>query len=333
METIKNKFSFLNNIKTTELGLIIFMIIATIYIQFNNTNFLTTNNILDLLKNTSLLGILAVGMMLVMLTGGIDLSVGSVVALSGMTVGVLLNNYPNLPVIFALIIGMTVGLVSGVILGIIISKGNILPIIASLGMMNILRGLTYIVGNNAWISAHQMPTGFKALSTSSLLGINYLIWISIIVFAIFFYVLNYTRTGRYFYAIGSNNAATRITGIKKDLNIIIAYSLNGLLAGLTGVLWVSRFASAQGDTAAGYELNVIAACVLGGVSVTGGIGKVSGVILGTLTFGILNNALPLLGVSTFWQEAITGIVILFAVVLNITLERRSTKKALKGRGI
>jgi len=329
MEKIKEKFSIFNNIKTTEIGLIIFMILAIIFIQYQNSNFLTANNILAMLKNTSLLGILATGMTLVMLTGGIDLSVGSVLALSGMTAGVIIRDYPNTPVLLAILIGMIVGLVSGFILGLIVSKGNVLPIIASLGMMNILRGLTYLVGDNAWISANEMSDEFIALSTGDLFGINYLIWITLIIFVIFYYVLNFTRTGRNFYAIGSNEEAVNITGINKDLNLIIAYSLNGLLSGLAGVLWVSRFASAQGNTATGYEMNVIAAAVLGGVSIAGGVGKISGVILGTLAFGILNNALPLLGVSTFWQDAITGLVILSAVILNVFVERRSSKRNLR----
>jgi rhamnose transport system permease protein len=331
MEKIKEKFNIFNNIKVTEVGLIIFMIIAIIFIQYQNSNFLTTNNILAMLKNTSILGILATGMTLVMLTGGIDLSVGSVVALSGMTVGVIIRDYPNTPIFLAILIGMIVGLVSGFILGLIVSKGDVLPIIASLGMMNILRGLTYLVGDNAWISANEMSAEFIALSTGSLFGINYLIWITIIIFIIFYYILNYTRTGRNFYAIGSNREAVNITGINKDLNLIIAYSLNGLLSGLAGVLWVSRYASAQGNTAAGYEMNVIAAAVLGGVSIAGGVGKISGVILGTLAFGILNNALPLLGVSTFWQDAITGLVILSAVILNVFVERRSSKRNLRAK--
>lgn len=318
---------------TKELGLVIFILLASVFIQSQNSKFLTVENLLDLLKNTSILAILAVGMMMVLLTGGIDLSVGAVVALSGMSAAVFVRDFPNLPMFLSILIGLGVGLVSGIVLGFLVSKGKILPIIASLGMMNVYRGFTYIVGDNAWVSAFQMPKSFKSLSTGSILGLNNLIWIALIILVIFYYFLNFSRTGRRIYAIGSNENATEITGINKDRTLIIVYALNGLLAGLAGVLWVSKFASAQGDTATGYEMNVIAACVLGGVSVSGGIGKISGLITGALLFGILNNALPLLNVSTFWEDAIQGLVILFAVILNVMTKRNADKKALIRREI
>ncbi len=227
--------------------------------------------------------------------------------------------------------GLFVGLFSGLVLGLLIAKGRILPIIASLGMMNVYRGLTYIVGDNQWVSAFQMTDAFKEIATGSFLGINHLIWAAFIVLAVFYCILNFTRSGRRMYAVGSNEEATAITGISKERTLILVYMLNGLLAGLAGVLWVSKFASAQGDTASGYELNVIAACVLGGVSVNGGVGKISGLITGALLFGILNNALPLLNASTFWEDAIQGVVIVAAIVMNVLMKRRSDAAALKRR--
>lgn len=288
-------------------------------------------NLTDMLTNTSILAILAVGMMMVLITGGIDLSVGAVVALSGMSSAVFIRDFPNIPVIVAVLVGLFVGLFSGLVLGRLIAKGRILPIIASLGMMNVYRGLTYIVGDNQWVSAFQMTDAFKEIATGSFLGINHLIWAAFIVLAVFYYILNFTRSGRRMYAVGSNEEATAITGISKERTLILVYMLNGLLAGLAGVLWVSKFASAQGDTASGYELNVIAACVLGGVSVNGGVGKISGLITGALLFGILNNALPLLNASTFWEDAIQGVVIVAAIVMNVLMKRRSDAAALKRR--
>ena len=178
-----------------------------------------------------------------------------------------------------------------------------------------------------------MSKKFKALSTDSFLGLNNLVWTAIIMLIIFYYFWNYTKLGRNIYAVGSNEEATQITGINKTRTLISAYAINGLLVGLVGVLWVSRYASAQGDTASGYEMNIIAASVLGGVSVTGGVGKISGLILGFSTLGILNNALPMLNVSTFWEDAITGTVTLFAVIMSIVIKRRNDKKALEGRDI
>ncbi len=310
-----------------ELGLILFILVASVFIQTQNSSFLTMVNLTDMLTNTSILAILAVGMMMVLITGGIDLSVGAVVALSGMSSAVFIRDFPNIPVIVAVL----VGLFSGLVLGLLIAKGRILPIIASLGMMNVYRGLTYIVGDNQWVSAFQMTDAFKEIATGSFLGINHLIWAAFILLAVFYYILNFTRSGRRMYAVGSNEEATAITGISKERTLILVYMLNGLLAGLAGVLWVSKFASAQGDTASGYELNVIAACVLGGVSVNGGVGKISGLITGALLFGILNNALPLLNASTFWEDAIQGVVIVAAIVMNVLMKRRSDAAALKRR--
>jgi len=180
-----------------ELGLILFILVASVFIQTQNSSFLTMVNLTDMLTNTSILAILAVGMMMVLITGGIDLSVGAVVALSGMSSAVFIRDFPNIPVIVAVL----VGLFSGLVLGLLIAKGRILPIIASLGMMNVYRGLTYIVGDNQWVSAFQMTDAFKEIATGSFLGINHLIWAAFILLAVFYYILNFTRSGRRMYAV------------------------------------------------------------------------------------------------------------------------------------
>ena len=160
------KFKF----KTKELGLLVFLVIAVIVIQFKNGEFLSINNIMNLLKNTSLLAILSLGMSTVMISGGIDLSAGSVLALSGMSSAVLVSKMPNLPIIIPILLGMLVGVLSGMALGLLVSKGNMIPTIASLAMMNVFRGLTYLVGDNKWISAHQMTSTFKGISTGTIFG-------------------------------------------------------------------------------------------------------------------------------------------------------------------
>jgi len=148
-----------------------------------------------------------------------------------------------------------------------------------------------------------------------------LVLIAIIIYFISYYFINYTRTGRQIYAVGSNPDSAKISGINTKKILLLVYAIMGALAGLAGVLWVSRYASAQNDTGMGYEMNVIAACVLGGVSIAGGSGKVSGIILGSLLLGILNNALPLIKVSPFWQQGIQGIIILVAVIANVLVKR------------
>lgn len=232
-----------------------------------------------------------------------------------------------------MLIGISVGLMCGALLGLLVSKGGVLPIIATLGMMNVYRGLTFTVSEGKWVSAHQMPDSFKAMATGSILGVNTLIFIAIVIYLVFYYVINHTRTGRQIYAVGSNPDSAKISGIHSDRILWLVYTMMGGLAGLSGVLWVSKFASAQPDTATGYELTVIAACVLGGVSIAGGTGKISGIILGSVLIGMLNNALPLLNVSPFWQQAIQGAIILIAVLVNVWVQRGVDRNHLLRRQI
>lgn len=318
----KNKMSLERIQQIREFSLIGFIVILAIFVQFRNSNFLTMSNIDDLLTNTAILSILAVGMMMVIITRGIDLSIGATLALSGMLTSMLVANYPGLHPIAALIIGTLIGFISGSIIGLLVAKFKILPIIATLGMMNVFRGVTFLISGGKWVSAYQMSDSFKAISTGSIFGINNLILIAVIIYIIFYYFINYTRTGRKIYAIGSSPESAKVSGINVTKITWMVYSIMGSLAGLSGVLWVSKFASAQSNTAAGYELNVIAACVIGGISIAGGEGKVTGLFSGVLLYGILENALPMINVSPFWQNAIQGAVILIAVIVSALIKRR-----------
>jgi rhamnose transport system permease protein len=316
-----------------EVGLLGFIVLLSVIIQWRNPSFLTIENLNDMITNTAILSILAVGMMLVIITRGIDLSIGATLALSGMISALTVGAYPDLPPVVAILLGVGIGIVSGVVLGAIIAKGGVLPIIATLGMMYIFRGLTFMVSGGKWVSAHQMPDSFKGIATGSFLGINHLILIAVLIYVAFYYFINHTRTGRQIYAVGSNPDSAKISGINHDKIIWLVYTIMGGLSGLAGVLWVSKFASAQGDTANGYELTVIAACVLGGVNIAGGSGKISGLILGSVLIGIMNNALPLINVSPFWQTGIQGSIILIAVVLNALVKRGVDMNALMRRRI
>ncbi|MDR2470932.1 MAG: ABC transporter permease [Treponema sp.] len=316
-----------------ELGLVLFIILVSIVVQMRNREFLTLANINNILTNTAILGILSVGMMMVLLTGGIDLSIGAVIALSGMVTALTVRADMTVPVPLLLLEGIAVGAASGFVTGILVARFSMLPIIASLGLMNVIRGLTYIVSKRQWVSAYQMSDGYKALATGKFLGVNNLIVIALLIYAAFYYFINFTKTGRRIYAVGSNPEAAEVIGLPKKRIITLVYVLMGALAGLAGVLWVAKFASAQGDTAAGYEMNVIASCVLGGVSVSGGRGTVSGLILGVVLFGILANALPLINVSPFWQQAIQGFVILAAIITNVLIKRNNDRLTLRKRAI
>jgi rhamnose transport system permease protein len=316
-----------------ELGLLVFIAALCVFFQLRNERFLTISNIQDLLTNTAILSILSVGMMMVLLTRGIDLSIGATIALSGMISALTVFRVPGIPPIMSILEGTAVGTAVGAVMGLLIARFNVLPIIATLGFMNIIRGVTYLVSKGAWVSAYQMSDGFKLIATGSVLGVNNLIIIAVAINAGFYYFINHMRTGRRIYAVGSNPEAADISGIPRRRIVWLVYTVMGALSGLAGVLWVAKFASAQGDTAVGYELSVIAAVVLGGVSISGGSGKVSGLILGTILFGILNNALPLINVSPFWQQGIQGIVILAAVMTNVLVKRNNQRRALRKRAL
>jgi rhamnose transport system permease protein len=316
-----------------EIGMILFILLLSLLIQMRNSQYLTAENLNDLLVNAAIMGTLAVGMMMVIITGGIDLSIGATLALSGMSAALYVRGNEAASPVLAVLIGIGIGLLAGLINGLLVGYGEVLPLIATLGMMNVYRGLTYIIANGAWVSAHQMNDGFKALAFTRLLGINSLVWVAILTFAIGAFFLGWTRIGRMIYAVGSNPEAARVTGVNVPAIRTLVYAIMGTITGLSGVLWVSKYASAQGDTAIGYEMNVIAACVLGGVSISGGSGKVFGVILGTVLLGILKNALPLLKISPFWQDALYGLIILFAILMNTIFKRMVDKNNLLRRHI
>ncbi|BER93204.1 ABC transporter permease [Atrimonas thermophila] len=314
-----------------ELGIIVFIVIISTVIGMRNPRFLTWGNLHDMLIDTSVLAVMAVGMMLVLVTGGIDLSTESVLALAGMVSGILVRDNPHLSPPLILVFGLVFGALLGSVTGLIVAKGKVLPIIATLSMMYIYRGITFIVSGGRWVSAHEMPESFKSMATGRLLGISNLITIALIVYVVFYYFVNHTRTGREIYAVGSNFEAAKVIGINTTFITWLVYVISGALSGLGGVMWVARYASAQNDTASGFVLTVVAACVLGGVSITGGVGTVPGVFLGAITIGIINNALPMIRVSPFWKMALQGIIILVAAVVNALITRSAERAQLRQR--
>ena len=328
----KMKKFFSANIR--EISLVIVMIVIAIFVEYRSGgNFLTAENLSDMFTETSVLAICAVGMMFVMVTGGIDLSIGAIMALGAMAGCTVLKNNPGIPTIGVVAIAMAVGIVSGFFNGLLVSKLKILPIIATLGTMNIYRGITYLVANGSWVKQQEMGANFLSLATGKVLGINNLIMIAVIVYIAAAFFMTQTRSGRKIYAVGNSEESARVSGIKTDNTLILVYTLLGVIAGLAGTLYVCKYGVAQGETCTGYEMNVIAACVLGGVSVNGGTGRVPGVLLGAVLLGILNNAMPLIHVSSFWQEAIRGLIILLSIAANSLIQRNVEMKALRRRNI
>jgi len=314
-----------------ELGLVVFIVLLCVIVQGLNSSFMSAQNIYNLLTDTAIIVILSIGMMVVILTGGIDLSIGATIALTGMVVALHVKAVPDLSPVLAVLEGIAAGTVCGAVVGVLIAWVNVLPIIASLGMCYVYRGAVFLISGGKWVSAQQMGAPFKAMATGNVLGVNNLVIIAFAVFLISVYFLGHTKTGRRFYAVGSNAEAARISGINAGVTKWLAYTIMGALAGLAGVLWVSKFASAQPDTATGYEVNIIAACVIGGISISGGSGKPIGALLGALLIGIINDALPLIRISEFSKNFIQGIIILGAVVLNTLVKRRAEWQTLVRR--
>ncbi len=320
--------------RSRESSLLLVMVLLCALIQWRSEGkFLSGTVISQLAQNYAYIAVLAFGMLLVLLIGGIDISIGATVALSGMSTCLLMRDGIITNPALAYGFSILVGAVCGLIIGVIISKGKVIPIIATLGMQYIYRGLTYFVSGTLWVSADKMLPGYKAFAQGAFLGINNLFWIVILVFVIMLVFLKWTSFGRQIYAVGSNPDAAKVSGINIDRIKIAVYSINGAVAGLAGAMYTSLYASAQGNMATGSEMDVIAACVIGGVSLNGGQGSAFGVLLGAVTIAIISKSLSLVGIDAFWQRALKGAVILLAVLINVLVQRNASRKALEGREI
>lgn len=310
-------------VRFREIGLIAFILVLALFVTLRNPAFLSFNNLRDILLNISILVIVALAQAMVIITRGIDLSVGSSIGLSAMMVAFMIAAMPELSPWLMLPLGMTVGALLGSFNGTLIALGGVPPIIATLGTLSIYRGLIFLYsGTKSTINAFEMPPAFRQIAKGAPLGLPNLILFAIVVALIIFFFLRYTRLGRDIYTVGSNPDAARFAGIPLQRTVFMVYLISGLLCGLAGVLWASRFESAQNNTALGFELQTVAAAVVGGVSTLGGSGRVIGVVLGAFLLGIINNALTLIQISPFWQLAAQGLLILLAVIVDAAISGR-----------
>jgi rhamnose transport system permease protein len=305
-----------------EVGIFLFIILLIAVVSLLSPYFLTLANFRDILLNISILTIVGLAQMMVIITRGIDLSVGSMIGLVAMMVSFMIVAFPDLNPVVALMLGIALGAVLGSINGAIITWGNVPPIIATLGTLSIYRGMVFLYSQGTWINAFEMPDQFRQLSKGTPLGVPNLILIAAVVAIAIFYFLNYTQTGRNIYAVGSNPEAANVAGVRVQQIIFLVYILSGVLCGMAGVLWASRFESAQTNTALGFELQTVAAPVVGGVNIFGGSGTVLGVVLGAFLLGVIQNALTIVRISPFWQLAIQGMLILLAVIVDSAILRR-----------
>ncbi|EKN66709.1 ribose ABC transporter permease RbsC [Neobacillus bataviensis LMG 21833] len=307
------KANFINTM-TQKLGPLLGLIVLIIIVSVLNPSFLEPLNILNLLRQVAINALIAFGMTFVILTGGIDLSVGAILALSSaLTAGMIVS---GIDPILAILVGCILGAVMGMVNGLLITKGKMAPFIATLASMTAFRGLTLVYTKGNPITGLGDNHLFQLFGRGYFLGIPVPAITMIITFAILFIILHKTPFGRKTYAIGGNEKASLISGIKVDKVKVMIYGLSGLLAALAGAILTSRLNSAQPTAGTSYELDAIAAVVLGGTSLSGGKGRIFGTLVGALIIGTLNNGLNLLGVSSFYQMVVKGIVIIIAVLLD-----------------
>jgi rhamnose transport system permease protein len=331
---MKNLLRKITGNHEASLALILVLMFVVVDILSGGT-FHSGTNIADIFRNNALTLLMSLGMLLVLLTGGIDISITGVLAFSGMSIGLLmkhgtLDKIPLVPrVILMFLIATAIGTVCGLINGFIISKGKVSPIICTLGAMYIWRGMAYIISKNEWASATEVGK-FGDFGRDGSVGPYIVLAVA---FILFFVMMKWSGFGRKVYAIGSNKEAARISGINVDRVQIAVYTIMGSLAGLAGALSVSIYSSAQPNMQTGKEMDVIAACVIGGVSMSGGRGTVLGTLLGGIFYAIVYKALPLVGLESIWQNLIKGVIILVVVVINAVTQRTMKRRNLARREI
>lgn len=297
-----------------KLGPLLALIVLVIFITFLNPSFISISNLLNLFRQVSINALVAFGMTFVIITGGIDLSVGSVLALSSaLTAGLLVT---GMNPVLAVCIGLLLGLVFGGINGLTITKGRMAPFIATLASMTIYRGITLVYTDGNPITGLDQSIFFQLLGKGYIFGIPIPVILTLIIFAILYVLLHKTTFGRQVYAVGGNEEAAYIAGINTHRIKIAVYAISGFLASMAGLILTSRLNSAQPTAGQSYEMDAIAAVVLGGTSMSGGRGSLIGTLIGALIIGVLNNGLNLIGVSSFYQQIVKGIVIIIAVLLD-----------------
>jgi rhamnose transport system permease protein len=323
----------MNILKQREPLLAAMVVLLVVAVGLREPAFLSLDSLANVVTDSTLLVMLALTQMLVIVTRGVDLSVASNLALSGMVAAMLGAHVPGLPLPLIVLAAVAVGLGLGLVNGWLIGRLELPPIVVTLGTMSVYRGAVFVLSGGAWVSAHQMPPHFIAFPLDRLLGLPHLVWIAAATLAAMAWVARSTRFGRDLYAIGNAPQCAGYIGIPTHKRLLWTYALSGAVAGLCGYLWVARYAVAYTEIAYGFEFTVIAACVIGGVSIGGGVGTVLGATLGALFLTVIGNALPVLQVSPFWQSALTGLVILVAVLINARGAGRRSRQILPLHGL
>jgi rhamnose transport system permease protein len=305
-----------NVLRFRELGLLVALAVVIVVTTAYNPRFLSAQSIRDLLLNASIVALLTVGQTLVVITRNVDLSVGSVLGLTAFLTGELFVGHPGLPIALALLAGVAVGAACGATNGGITAAVRVPSLVVTLGTLYVFRGIDYAWAGGRQVNAENLPDALLRLGSGRLLGVPYLAAITVVVVAVTAYALRSFRSGRELYAIGSNPDAAVLVGINVRRRVFAAFLASGAVAGLAGALWTARFGTVDATAGTGFELQVIAAVVVGGVAIFGGSGSVVGAALGALLLSTIGSALVVLKVPSFWLQAIAGALLIGAIALD-----------------
>ncbi|GAA0965123.1 ABC transporter permease [Actinocorallia libanotica] len=311
-------------LRARELSILGALVVLVAVTAIVNPRFLSAQGVEDIFLNASILVLLAVGQTLVVITRNIDLSVGSVVGLVAFTTGKYVSG-DDRSVVMAILIGLAIGALCGLVNGLLVSFCGVPALVVTLGTLYVIQGIGYYIAQGDQINAADVPQSLLDLGSGGVLGVPYLPLIAVLVMAAVGYYLRAYPSGREFYAIGSSPEAARLAGVPIRRRVLTAYVVSGLLAGLAGVLWLARFGTVVADAAGGWELKVVSAVVVGGVAIVGGVGSVYGAALGALLLTTIGSVLVVLKVNSFWQDALTGLLLLLAISVDRLLALRMNR--------
>ncbi|MDR1611246.1 MAG: ABC transporter permease [Planctomycetota bacterium] len=308
------------------LGLFIFLVVCLTAVSVSNPHFLDINNLKTMSSDAAILMLAAAGQLLVMLAGNIDISTSSIIAVSGFSSALLMRDHPETPLACVALLVIAIGLVLGLVNGVVIAYFDVPAIIVTLGTLSIYRGLNFLISKGGWVVSRDLPPKYTEMANGEWFGhpaLTNMLAVALATALLTHLFLARTRHGRRLYAIGSDKANARLIGINVPGYVFFTYAVCGMLNGLAGGMWCSRYNFAQSSTGLGYEMTIIASCVIGGASVTGGRGSTVGMILGAIMLSVIIHAMNILQVSPFWKMFIQGAIILAAVILDSCMARKN----------
>jgi rhamnose transport system permease protein len=299
-----------------ELGIVLALVVVVAVTTIHNSNFLSETSIQNLLSSAAIIALLCIGETIVIITRNVDLSIGSTLGISAYATGVLYQHHPHINLVPVFLVALSIGVACGVVNGLIVTVARVPSLVVTLGTLYIIRGIDGAWAGGNQVNASMLPDEFNKIGYGTILGIPYLGIIAIVAVAVATYAMRTFRTSRDFYAIGSDPEAARLAGIPVGRRVFLAFVLSGAIAGLSGAVWLSYYGSVDAIAGYGYEFQVIAAVVVGGVAIFGGSGTVLGAALGALLLNTINSALVVLNVSSFWSQALAGALLVGAIAFD-----------------